>query len=143
MTFQTRNPAGVKQLLEEDPEYVYVDVRTVEEFEQGHVPGAYNVPILFRSQMGMQPNAEFLAVMKRLFAKERKLVLGCKAGGRSERACELLEGQGYRNLVNMAGGFHGATDMSGSVLEPGWAMCGFETAKTCQAGRSWNELVKP
>ena len=76
MTFQTKNPAGVKQLFEEDPEYVYVDVRTVEEFEQGHVPGSYNIPILFRSQMGMQPNPGFLAVMKRLFAKEQKIVFG-------------------------------------------------------------------
>ena len=76
MTFQTKNPGGVKQLLEDDPEYVYVDVRTVEEFEQGHVPGAYNVPIMFRTLMGMQPNAEFLAVMKRLFAKEQKIVFG-------------------------------------------------------------------
>jgi len=76
MTFQTKNPTGVKQLLEEHPEYVYVDVRTVEEFEQGHVPGAYNVPILFRTQMGMQPNPEFLAVVKRVFAREQKIVFG-------------------------------------------------------------------
>jgi rhodanese-related sulfurtransferase len=76
MTFQTKSPSAVKQLLEDDPEHVYVDVRTVEEFEQGHVPGAYNVPILFRTQMGMQPNPEFLAVVKRLFAREQKIVFG-------------------------------------------------------------------
>jgi rhodanese-related sulfurtransferase len=76
MPIQTKNPGGVKQLLEDDPEYVFVDVRTVEEFEQGHVPGAYNVPIAFRTMTGMQPNPEFLAVMKRLFAKEQKIVFG-------------------------------------------------------------------
>ena len=76
MTHQTQNPPGVKQLLDEDPEWVFVDVRTVEEFEQGHVPGAYNVPIAFRTSLGMQPNPEFLAVMKRLFAKEQKIVFG-------------------------------------------------------------------
>ena len=76
MTIQTKNPTGVKQLLDIDPEYVYVDVRTVEEFEQGHVPGAYNIPILFRTQLGMQPNPEFLGVVKRLFSRKQKIVFG-------------------------------------------------------------------
>jgi rhodanese-related sulfurtransferase len=76
MSYQTTNPPGAKQLLAEDPEYVYVDVRTVEEFEQGHVPGAYNVPILFRTNAGMQPNPEFLAVVTRHFGKDRKIVFG-------------------------------------------------------------------
>jgi len=76
MPHQTQNPPGVKQLLEKDPDWVFVDVRTVEEFEQGHVPGAYNVPILFRTPAGMQPNAEFLAVVERLFDPDQKIVFG-------------------------------------------------------------------
>jgi rhodanese-related sulfurtransferase len=142
MPHQTTNPPGVKQLLERDPEYVYVDVRSVEEFEQGHVPGSYNIPILFKTAYGMQPNPDFLAAVKRRFPPGQKIVFGCRSGGRSERACELLERQGYAHLVNMAGGFHGATDMSGNVLEPGWVACGFDTAKQCQPGRSWKELAK-
>jgi hypothetical protein len=43
----------------------------------------------------------------------------------------------------MSGGFHGATDMSGNVVERGWAACGFDTAKKCEPGRSWKELAKP
>lgn len=140
MSFQTLNPAGVQSLLAEDPEYVYLDVRSVQEFEQGHVPGSFNVPLLFMTPAGMQPNPDFLAAVQRHFGKERKLVLGCKAGGRSERACMLLASQGYETLVNMAGGFHGATDMSGSVLEPGWAACGFDTTRAAEPGRSWREL---
>lgn len=54
-----------------------------------------------------------------------------------------MEQQGYTKLVNMAGGFHGATDMSGNVVEQGWVACGFETAKKSEAGRSWTELAKP
>lgn len=141
MSFQTLNPAGVQALLAQDPEYVYLDVRSVQEFEQGHVPGSFNIPLLFMTPAGMQPNPGFLAAVQRRFAKPQKLVLGCKAGGRSERACMLLAGQGYTTLVNMAGGFHGATDMSGSVLEPGWVACGFETSKSAQPGHSWKELA--
>jgi rhodanese-related sulfurtransferase len=76
MPIQITNPPGVKQLLEKDPEYVYVDVRTVAEFEEGHVPGAYNVPISFRTPSGMQPNPDFLAVMKRRFPPGQKIVFG-------------------------------------------------------------------
>jgi len=143
MPHLTKNPAGVKELLERDPEYVYVDVRSVEEFEQGHVPGSYNIPILFKTAHGMQPNPDFLSAVTRRFPKPQKIVFGCRSGGRSERACELLAQQGYAGLVNMAGGFHGAADMGGNVVEPGWAACGFDTTKQPQPGRSWKELAKP
>jgi hypothetical protein len=54
-----------------------------------------------------------------------------------------MESQGYQNTVNMAGGFLGAFDMSGNLIEPGWVACGFESTKECEPGRSWKELAKP
>ena len=141
MAHQSTNPPGAKQLLENDPECVYVDVRTVDEFEQGHVPGAYNIPILFRTGGGMQPNPDFLPAVTRRFPKGQRIVFGCKSGGRSERACELLVGLGYAHLVNMVGGFHGAYDMTGNVIEPGWAACGYDTERESLPGRSWKELT--
>ncbi|NOT31960.1 MAG: rhodanese-like domain-containing protein [Planctomycetes bacterium] len=140
MTYQTHDPAGVQQLLATDPEWVYIDVRSTQEFEQGHVPGSYNIPLLFMRAGGMQPNLGFLAAVTRHFPKARKIVFGCKSGGRSARACELLEAHGYAHLVNMSGGFHGATDMSGNVLEPGWAECGFDSTRAALPGRTWREL---
>ena len=74
MPHQTTNPAGAKDLLAKG--YTYVDVRTVEEFEQGHVPGACNVPIAFRGPGGMLPNPDFAAVIQRLYPKDAKLVFG-------------------------------------------------------------------
>ncbi len=142
MSYQTHPPAGVHDLLASDPAWIYVDVRSTQEFEQGHVPGSYNIPLLFQTPMGMQPNPAFLAAVMRHFPKTQKIVFGCKSGGRSARACELLASNGYAQLVNMSGGFHGATDMSGSMLEQGWAACGFDTTRECQPGRSWRELEK-
>ena len=142
MQHQSATPLVVEKFLGDHPEAVYVDVRTVEEFQQGHVPGSYNVPFLLRARGGMQPNPEFLAVFERRFAKEQELVLGCKSGGRSERACELLTRRGYAHLINMVGGFHGATDMTGSVIEQGWLACGFETATQALPGRAWEELLR-
>jgi rhodanese-related sulfurtransferase len=142
MTHETMPPAGVKRLLEEDSAGVYVDVRSVEEFDQGHVPGSYNIPILFRTAGGMQPNPAFVGIVKRHFARDTRIVFGCRSGGRSERACDLLAAEGYGRLVNMAGGFHGATDQLGRTIEAGWSACGFETTRSTLPGRSWSELAK-
>jgi rhodanese-related sulfurtransferase len=65
--------------------WTYVDVRTTQEFEAGHPPGAVNVPIMHAGAGGMVPNADFLAVMTAAFPWDAKLVVGCKAGGRSAR----------------------------------------------------------
>lgn len=138
MTYQTTDPEGAQALLESG--YVYVDVRTVEEFEAGHPPGAYNVPILLRVGMGMQPNPDFVTAIQRHFTKEQRIVLGCKAGGRSARACEILATMGYTTLVNMEGGFHGAYDMGGALLQAGWAACGLPTATEPDPARTWRAL---
>lgn len=136
------NPKGAKELLEAGQGWLYLDVRTVEEFDQGHVPGAYNVPILFRGAFGMQPNPDFVETVRRSFTPDTKLVLGCKAGGRSRRACELLAAEGYPHLVNMDGGFHGSMDEMGQIAEPGWQACGYEVALRPEPGRTWAELTQ-
>ncbi len=47
MSFENINPTGAKARIEGDSEVIVVDVRTVEEFDEGHVPGQYNVPFAF------------------------------------------------------------------------------------------------
>ena len=46
------------------------------------------------------------------------------AGGRSQRACEILEEAGYGDLTNVRGGFGGARDQSGKVVVAGWRDAG-------------------
>jgi rhodanese-related sulfurtransferase len=142
MPHKTLDPQRVSELIGQDSATVYIDVRTVQEFEQSHVPGSYNIPILFMTAQGMLPNPEFVATVKRHFPSTQTIVFGCKSGGRSQRACEMLEREGYRSLINMSGGLHSATDMSGNVVEPGWIACGLETARASEPGRSWKELGK-
>ena len=57
------SPEEALGLMEKDG-YVYVDVRSVPEFEAGHPAGAFNVPLLDMSPMGMTPNPDFLRVME-------------------------------------------------------------------------------
>ena len=140
MSYRTVNPAGAKELLEGEGPWTYLDVRTVEEFEAGHAPGAYNIPVFFRGAMGMELNPEFVAAVQAAFPAEAQLVLGCAAGMRSAHACELLASEGYGQLVNLHGGFSGARDPMGRVTEPGWAACGFEVTTECPPERTWEGL---
>lgn len=118
MTIKSVTPEEAHQLVQEGA--LYVDVRSEQEFEQGHPPGALNVPIAHFGPAGMTPNAEFLSVMRAAFNVSEKLVLGCKAGGRSRRAAELLVQAGFSDISDMAAGWDGSRDAFGRPL-PGWS----------------------
>ena len=113
--------------------YAYVDVRSVPEFEAGHPEGAYNVPLLDMGPTGMTPNPAFLEVVKAHFAPDAKLVLGCKAGGRSLQAATQLLAAGYQNVVDQRAGFDGHG-------EPGWAPKGLPVSRAAAPGRAYAEL---
>ena len=116
-------PQEAHDLMASDPEHIYLDVRSVGEFEAGHPAGAINIPILhFNPGTGMTPNEEFPAVVDASLPKEAKILVGCKTGGRSARAVEIMTQMGYTNVANVRGGFVGAMDAFGRVSEPGWSM---------------------
>ena len=125
MPIQQLEPPQAYEVLNRNPDALYVDVRTEAEFERGHPAGAVNIPVVFIKGPGeMEPNEDFLAVAEKTLPKNRKLVIGCMAGGRSQRACEMLEQAGYADLTNVRGGFGGARDASGAVIVPGWREAG-------------------
>jgi rhodanese-related sulfurtransferase len=106
-----------------DAGWTYLDVRTEEEFEAGHVPGAVNVPVMLRGPDGMQPNPAFESAVLRAFARDARLVVGCRSGNRSLRAGRMLIAAGFTQLVELRTGWDGARDAFGR-LEPGWSRCG-------------------
>ena len=76
MTFETLNPSATQVRMKAE-DRAYVDVRTVEEFDQGHVPGAWNIPFAFSNPAtGMVPNADFVKAIKSHFSSDSHLVLG-------------------------------------------------------------------
>lgn len=70
-----------------------VDVRTPEEFRQGHLSGATNVPLdqIRRLAPGAFPD------------KTRPLLLYCRSGRRSQLALQELRSLGYTNVWNLGG----------------------------------------
>lgn len=88
----------VKTLTEEQFREGYrkaqlIDVREPNEFENGHILGARNIPL---SQMKMR--------MKEL-RPDKPVYLYCQSGMRSGRAAQFLYRRGYKDLSHLQGGF--------------------------------------
>ena len=115
MAIRQVTPAEAARELAATPSTVYLDVRTVEEFDAGHPAGARNVPVFVRDPATgrPRPNAEFVAIVQRHLAPATRLLVGCQSGMRSQHACELLAGAGYTDLANVQGGFGGSEDAAG------------------------------
>ena len=122
------------QALVDKEGYAYLDVRSIPEFEAGHPRGAFNVPLNHAGPAGMAPNPEFMAVVEKSFPKDAKLVLGCKGGGRSLRAAEMMQAAGWTSIVDQRAGFEG------NPAEPGWRPKGLPTAAKADPGRGYEAL---
>lgn len=129
-----------EQLLDEG--VPFIDVRTEEEFQDGHVPGAINIPISVTAPGGMKPNPDFVAVVAAHFQKEDKLIVSCKAGGRSARAAAELEGAGFTQVLDMMAGFHGSKDAFGAAI-PGWQAEGREIELEAQESQTYASRRAP
>jgi rhodanese-related sulfurtransferase len=118
----------------------YLDVRSIPEFEQGHPQGAFNVPLLHLDTLTgqMRPNPEFLTVVKANFPREAPMVVGCKMGGRSQQACEILSSAGFADVANVLGGWAGAPQMGHS----GWVQAGLPVETAADAARRYETLHK-
>lgn len=122
--------------------WVYLDVRSIPEFEQGHPTGALNVPLLHFQNGRMAPNPDFQRVVEANLAKDAKIVVGCKAGGRSLQAATLMESAGYTNVVDMRGGYHGERDNFGRASVAGWADEGLPVSTESAPDKTYEALAK-
>lgn len=134
------SPREADTLIKEEG-YVYLDVRSIPEFDAGHAAGAYNVPLLHATPSGMRPNGDFMPVVLAVFPKDTKLVIGCRSGNRSLRAAEALMGAGFANVVDQRAGHSGARDPFGQMQEPGWESVGLEVAVEAQPDRAYEALL--
>ena len=73
--------------------YIILDVRTQEEYETAHVPGAVCVP---NESIGTTPPAQ-------LPDKSQLILVYCRSGNRSKQASEKLAKMGYTNVVEFGG----------------------------------------
>lgn len=74
---------------------VLVDVRTPEEYAQGHLEGAVNID-WFSPEFDSQWEG---------IGKDQTIYVYCKVGGRSARAAQKLDSLGYGHVINLTGGY--------------------------------------
>ncbi len=84
---------------------VIVDVREVDEYEAGHIPGALLIPL-----------SELEKRVKDV-PRDAEVILVCRSGNRSQQAYTFLRQQGLTNVHNMPGGMK-AWVAAGYAIEP-------------------------
>ena len=80
-------------MMEEENDYIILDVRTPEEFAEKHIPDAINIP---NETIGTEEIPE-------LPDKEQLILVYCRSGNRSKQASEKLVRLGYTNIVEFGG----------------------------------------
>ena len=90
------------KIMEDETGYLIVDVRRPDEFSEGHIPGAINVP-----------NEEITDEMpEALPDKDQMILIYCRSGNRSKQASEKLAKIGYTNIYE----FGGIIDWTGYIV---------------------------
>lgn len=82
-----------KQIMDTQSDYVILDVRTEEEYSEGHIPGAILIP-----DYDIAEKAE-----EQLTDKDRLILVYCRSGRRSKLAAEALVSLGYTNIKEFGG----------------------------------------
>ena len=91
----------IVKIMEENENYIILDVRTKEEYNEGHIPNAICIP-----NETIDKN-----VVEKLPNKEQLILIYCRSGNRSKQATEKLLNLGYTNLVE----FGGIIDWKGKI----------------------------
>ena len=85
--------AVLERSANKDATMVILDVRTPDEFAQGHVPGAINIP---HDKLADR-------VDELTGAKNKDIVLYCRSGRRAGMAADTLKANGFSKLLHLEG----------------------------------------
>ncbi|SFV60163.1 Rhodanese-like domain protein [hydrothermal vent metagenome] len=91
--FESITPQQAQSLLQNDNNVTLLDVRTIEEFKQGHLRGAKLIPLSV-----LEKNLDKLRA-----DQNKKIIVYCRSGNRSVSASRILEKNGFTPL-NVKGG---------------------------------------
>lgn len=88
--------------ISQDGSQLIVDVREPNEYAEGHIKGAINVP---RGVLEFKTDSTYPGGIPSLYDKSASIILYCKSGARSALAAQTLNLLGYKAVFSMAGGF--------------------------------------
>ncbi len=91
--YQNKNVESFSRLIS-DPDVVVLDVRTAEEFAEGHLAEAINIDV---------KQDDFIEKAQRALPSDKKIAVYCRSGRRSGMAAVLLAQKGFQ-VTNLKGG---------------------------------------
>lgn len=90
------NYIQMENIIKNNKGVILVDVRSTQEYNEGHLNGAINIPL---SELRTKANA--------LLKYNDLIIVYCQMGGRSEKAVKILNKIGYSQVYNLEGGLDG------------------------------------
>lgn len=91
--YQNITAEEAKQIMDTEKGYLILDVRTQEEYDQAHIPGAVLIP---HTEIAEQAE-------RTLTNKDQLLLVYCRSGRRSKLAAETLVELGYTSILEFGG----------------------------------------
>ena len=93
LTYEQISGEDAKRLMDTETDFIIVDARTEEEFNEGHIEGAILIP-----EYEISERAE-----KELPNKDQLILVYCRSGRRSKIASQALADLGYTNVKEFGG----------------------------------------
>ena len=93
LTYEQINAQQAKEIMDSEKDYIIIDARTQEEFDEGHIKGAILIP-----EYEISSRAE-----KELTDKDQLILVYCRSGRRSKIASQALVDLGYTNVKEFGG----------------------------------------
>ena len=87
------NAEEAKKIMDTESGYIILDVRTQEEYDEAHIPGAIVIP---NTEIEARAESE-------LPDKDQMILVYCRSGRRSKLAAEILVEMGYTNIYEFGG----------------------------------------
>jgi rhodanese-related sulfurtransferase len=82
----------VYKMISSNKDYFILDVRSKEEFDSGHIDGAYLIPVSeLENRLAELP-------------QNKPIIVYCRSGNRSTSAANILLEKGFKEIFNMTGG---------------------------------------
>lgn len=83
----------LKKLLDSKYDFLLIDVRTPEEYSEGHIPGSRSIPL-----------QEFENIVEKMNIDSNiDIVVYCRSGIRASKACDMLDKLGFKKIYNFGG----------------------------------------
>ena len=92
--YQDLNAKQFNEMIQKEKDVIILDVRTPQEYQEGHISNAINIPVQILGQQLDKLNN----------FKDKKILVYCRSGHRSAIASQILDRAGFKNVYNLKGG---------------------------------------